>query len=140
MCWNITINKLFSQDKSFFVTTKCECTGWICENFPLICRRLHWRWVTEHICSLFLSYEDILRSWKLTMNRLFSQDKSFFVTDIKWVYRVNTQYQCRRCQMCGKVSQIHPIHSLFICYKKWLVLTEQSIHGNVSTHEDVLLC
>ena len=31
---------------------------------------------------------------------------------------------------CGKFSQIHPIHSLFVCYyKKWPVLTEQSIHG-----------
>ena len=32
--------------------------------------------------------------------------------------------------MCGKFSQIHPAHWLFVCYKKWLVLTEQSIHGN----------
>ena len=51
-----------------------------------------------------------------------------------------TQHQCWRRQMRGKLSQIHPVHSLFVCYKKWLVLTEQSIHGNVSTHEDVLLC
>ena len=27
-------------------------------------------------------------SWNLTMNRLFSQDKSFFATDKKWVYMV----------------------------------------------------
>ena len=45
-----------------------------------------------------------------------------------------TQHQCRRRQMWGKLSQIHPLHSLFVCYKKWLVWTEQSIHGNVSTH------
>ena len=45
-----------------------------------------------------------------------------------------TQHQCRCRQMCGKCSQIHPVHSLFVCYKKWLVLTEQSIHFNVSTH------
>ena len=32
------------------------------------------------------------------------------------------------------VSQIHPVHSLFVRYKKWLVLTEQSIHVNVYTH------
>ena len=44
-----------------------------------------------------------------------------------------TQHQCRRRQICGKCSQIHPFHSLFVCYKKWLVLTEQSIHGKVST-------
>ena len=43
------------------------------------------------------------------------------------------QHQCRRRQMCGKVSQIHPDHSLFVRYKKRLVLIEQSIHGKVST-------
>ena len=41
-----------------------------------------------------------------------------------------TQHQCRHRQMWEKLSQIHPIHSLFICYKKWLVLIEQFIHGN----------
>ena len=41
--------------------------------------------------------------------------------------------------MCGKVSQIHIVHSLFVCYKILLVLTEQSILGKVSTHWDVLL-
>ena len=45
-----------------------------------------------------------------------------------------TQHQCRRRQMCGKVSQSHPVHSLFCLLQKWLVLTEQSIHGKVSTH------
>ena len=45
-----------------------------------------------------------------------------------------TQHQCRRRQIWAKLSQIHPVHSLFICYRKWLVLTKQSIHGNVSTH------
>ena len=38
-----------------------------------------------------------------------------------------TQQQCRRRQMCGKCSQIHPVHSLFVRYKKRLVLIEQSI-------------
>ena len=44
-----------------------------------------------------------------------------------------TQHQCRRRQMCGKCSQIHPVHSLFVRYKKRHVLIEQSIHGKVST-------
>ena len=36
--------------------------------------------------------------------------------------------QCRRRQInVGKFSQIHPVHSLFVCYKKWIVLTEQSV-------------
>ena len=29
-----------------------------------------------------------------------------------------TQHQCRRRQMCGKCSQIHPVHSIFVRYKK----------------------
>ena len=45
-----------------------------------------------------------------------------------------TQHQCRRRQMCGKCSQIHPVHSLFVRYKKRFVLIEQSIRGKVSTH------
>ena len=44
-----------SQDRSFFVTDKSECTGWICEKLPHIWRCLHWCWVTEHNCSLFLA-------------------------------------------------------------------------------------
>ena len=32
-----------------------------------------------------------------------------------------TQYQCRLRQMCGNFSLIHPVHSLFVCYKKCLV-------------------
>ena len=40
---------------------------------------------------------------------------------------------------CGKYSQIHPVHSLFVCYKKWLVLPEQSTHGKLSTHKDAPL-
>ena len=33
-----------------------------------------------------------------------------------------TQHQCRRRQMCGKCSQIHPIHSLLSVTKKRLVI------------------
>ena len=51
-----------------------------------------------------------------------------------------TQHQCRRRQIWGKLLQIHPLHSLYVCYKKLLVWTEQSIHGKVSTHSDVHLC
>ena len=36
-----------------------------------------------------------------------------------------TQHQFRRHQMWGKFSQIHLVQSHFLCYKKWLVLTEQ---------------
>ena len=55
-------------------------------------------------------------------------------------YAKNKQQMCRvtqnQCNVakCGKYSQIHPVHSIFIYYKKWPVLTEQSIHGKLSTH------
>ena len=38
------------------------------------------------------------------------------------------QHQCRRRQMWGECSKIHTVHSLFVRYKKRLVLIEQSIH------------
>ena len=41
---------------------------------------------------------------------------------------------------CGKYSQIYPVHSLFVCYKKWLILPEQSIHGKLSTHRMSSCC
>ena len=51
----------------------------------------------------------------------------------KLLMRSVNQHQFRRCKMCRKISQIHPVHSLFVCYKKRFVLTEQSIHGKDST-------
>ena len=39
------------------------------------------------------------------------------------------QHQCTRRQIWGIFTQIHPVHSLFVCYKKWLLFTEDSIHG-----------
>ena len=45
-----------------------------------------------------------------------------------------TQHQCWRSQLCGKCSQIHQVHSLFVRHKKRLVLIKQSIHGKFSTH------
>ena len=50
-----------------------------------------------------------------------------------------TQHQYRRRQMWGKFHRFTQ-HTLFICYEKRLDLTEQSIHGKVSTHDNVLLC
>ena len=61
-------------------------------------------------------------------------------------YAKNKQQMCRVTQhecnvaKCGKYSQIQPVHWLFVYYKKKVVMTEQSIHGNISTHKDVLLC
>ena len=56
-----------------------------------------------------------------------------------WIYnfivihhQVNTAVMGR--QMFGKCSQIQPVHSIFVRYKKRLVLIEHSIHGKFSTH------
>ena len=49
-------------------------------------------------------------------------------------WTIYSWHQCRRRQMYGKCSHINSLHSLLDCYKKWLVVTEQSIHGKVSTH------
>ena len=43
------------------------------------------------------------------------------------------QHQCRRRQMFGKCSQIHPVHLLFVRYKKLFVLNEQSSDCKIST-------
>ena len=51
-------------------------------------------------------------------------------TDVGW------QYTPVVCSYHNRISQIHPVHSLFICYKKTTYLDR---HGLVSTHKDVLL-
>ena len=38
-----------------FTQSKSECNELMCEHFAHVWRRLHWCWVTEHICSLFLT-------------------------------------------------------------------------------------
>ena len=81
--------------------------------------------------------------WTVTKNDL-SSLKNLFMARFQLIrmssYATNklqmcsvTQHQCRRRQMWGKCSQIHPVHSLFVRYKKRLLLIEQSIHGKVST-------
>ena len=52
-----------------------------------------------------------------------------------------TQHQWRRRQMCGKCSQIHPVHSLFVRYRLLLLLKiEQSIHGMFTNFRIQVLC
>ena len=50
------MNRLFINDKSFFVKDKkWVYMGEFVNIYQHIWRRLHWCWVTEHICSLFLA-------------------------------------------------------------------------------------
>ena len=52
-------------------------------------------------------------------------------TNIRCVESLNISVEVAKCV---KYSQIHQVHLLFVFYKKWLVLPEQSIHGRHSTH------
>ena len=83
----------------------------------------------------FLSVTKNDLSWlnNLFMARFQLYRMSSYANNIQLMFSV-IQHQCWRRQMCGKRSQIHPVHSLFVCYKILLVLTEQSIHGKVPTH------
>ena len=49
------------------------------------------------------------------------------------------QHQCRSRQM-WKIFTNSPSTLTFCLLQKWLVLPEQSTHGKLSTHKDVLLC
>ena len=161
--------------------------------------------MTPNVWKMFTNSQSTLTFCPVTKNDL-SWLNNLFVARFQLIrmssYAKNklqmcsvTQHQCRRRQMCGKVSQIHPVHSLFVRYKndlswlnnlfmarfqlirnplmlgtnyrcvqslnisvdvakcvemfpinspstltfvllqkKWLVFTEQSIHGKVSTH------
>ena len=50
-----------------------------------------------------------------------------------------TQRQCRSRQM-WKIFTNSPCTITFCLLQKMTVLPEQSIHGKISTHKDVLLC
>ena len=41
MSWNFAMNRLFNDDKSFFVTVQSECNELMCEHFPHIWQRIH---------------------------------------------------------------------------------------------------
>ena len=88
-----------------------------------------------HQFTHFLSVIKNDLSWlnNLFMARLQLNRMSTYVRNKLQMCSV-TLHECRRRRMCGKCSQIHPVHSLIVRYKKRLVLIEQSIHGKVSTH------
>ena len=100
------------------------------ENVHKFTQFTHFLWVTKND----LSWLNNLFMERFLLNRMSTSVKN------KLQMCSVTQHQCRRRQMFGKCSQIQPVHSLFVRYKKRLVLIEQSIHGKVSTHQYVLLC
>ena len=91
------------------------------ENFHTLIHYTHF-WTKKDLSSLnnlFMAKFQLMRISSIAKNKL--QMCSV------------TQHQCILRQMCGKCSQIHPVHSLFVRYKKRLVLIEKSIHGKVFT-------
>ena len=93
------------------------------ENFHKFTQYTHFLFVTKNDLSwlnnLFIAMFQLIRMSSYAENKLLMCSV--------------TQHQCRHHQMCGKVSQFHPVHSLFCVLHKWLVLTEQSVHGKIST-------
>ena len=83
MSWKLTMNRLFQARLVILCNRQKVSVLGEFVNIFYIWRLLHWCWVTQHICCLFLALDDILVSWKLTMNRLFSQDRLFFVLQTK---------------------------------------------------------
>ena len=94
---------------------------------------------TQFTYFLSVTKNDLSLMNNLVMARFELNRMSFYANNIQLMFSV-IQHQCWRRQMCGKRSQIDPVHSLFVCYKILLVLTEQSIHGKVPTHKFVLWC
>ena len=88
----------------------------------------------HQIYSLFFCYKKLL---VLTKQSYHGKESTHYMSSYdknKQQMGSVKQHQFRRRQMWGKFSQNHIVHSLFIRYKKCLALSEQSIHGKVSTH------
>ena len=88
---------------------------------------------TQFTHFLSVTKNDLSWFYNLVMARFQLNRMSSYANNIQLMFSV-IQHQCWRRQMCGKRSQIHPVHSLFVCYKIILVLFEQSIHGKVPSH------
>ena len=81
-----------------------------------------------------LSWVNYLVMARFQLICLFSGDKN----KVQMCSVTQHQYRCR--QICRKLSPNSPSTLLFVGYKKWLVLAEQSIAGNVQLIKDFLLC
>ena len=97
--------------QSFFVTDKkwvyCGECG---ENFHKL---------NQHTHSLSVTNNDL--SWQKNLIMVMFQLMSMSSYDNNKLHFCSvTQHQCRHHQMWGKLSQIHPLHSHFICYKNEL--------------------
>ena len=103
--------------------TQHQCNVAECGKYSQI-HPVHW---------LFVYYKKKL-SW---LNNLFMvmfqliRMSSYAKNKLQCVESLNISVEVAKC---GKYSQIHQVHSLFVCNTKWPVLSQQSIHGKLSTH------
>ena len=122
-------------------------------------RKKHWMFsVTQHQCrrrqkcgnvhkftqyTHFLSVTKYYFCWfnNLFMGRLQIIRMSSYAKNKLQMFSV-TRHKCRRRQMCGKCSQIHPVHSLLVSYKILLITcVDWTIYSwQHSTHKSVVLC
>ena len=75
--------------------------------------------LNQHTHSLSVTNNDL--SWQKNLIMVMFQLMSMSSYDNNKLHFCSvTQHQCRHHQMWGKLSQIHPLHSHFICYKNEL--------------------
>ena len=159
MSWKLTMNRLLSQDRSFCITDKkwvYWVSIWKFSTFGDFSTDVEWL-----NTSVVYSSHNRTSQWVESLTWIYCSGNSshFFcnrqkMTSLAWtIYSwyvfnslgcplmIRTNYRCIESfnnsvevAKCGKYSQIHPVNILFDCYKKWLVLPEQSIHGKHSTH------
>ena len=134
-------NDLSWLNNLFMVSFQLISTSSYAKNKQQMC------WVTQHQCRSrqkrkFFQIHPVHSILTVTKKYLSSLNNLFMVRfqlirmsshaknkqQMCWV----TQHQCRSRQM-WKIFTNSPVHSLFVCYSKCLVLTEQPIHGKLST-------
>ena len=72
------MHRYFQSRQIFFFVTDEKGVHWVnLWKYPHIWRRLNWCWLIEHIYSLFIAKENIVISWNLSINGLFSQHSHF---------------------------------------------------------------
>ena len=130
---NLFIARFQLNRMSTYVKNKLQ----MCSVTQYQCRRRQMCGKCSHINSLhslLVCYKKLLVFIEQSVMAKFQLIRNSSYPKNKLLTCSVTQHQCRRSQICGKRSQIHPVHSLFIRYKKRLVIIKQSIHGKFSTH------
>ena len=136
-------NNLSLLNNLFMVRTQLICMSSYAKNKLQMCSVTQHQCRRRKMCGKFSQILPVL-TFSVTNNDLYWLNTpfmvrfqlmrmSFYFKDKLEMCSV-TQEQRRCRQMWGNFSQTYPIHSLFFCYKTWLVLTEQSIYCNTSTH------